>query len=79
VLSPCYATLFEAARARSAELHPPLAAALRLWFEDLVSGRQLGGTVGTPRFVLERARLIPRIGRYSAWFRVELGGRVRDD
>ena len=78
-LTACYAALFEAARSRSPELHPPLAAALRTWFADLVAGRELGGTVGTPRIVLTSARLTPRIDSQSGWFRVELRGQVRDD
>ncbi len=78
-LAPCYVALFEAARARSADLHPPIAAALVRWFEHLVADRQLGGLAGAPRFVLTGARLTPRIDDISGWFRVELRGQVLDD
>lgn len=79
VLSPCYAALFEAARGRSRELHPPIAQALVAWFEGLVVGQQLGGEAGAPRFLLDATKLTPRIDSQSGWIRVELRGRVLDD
>jgi hypothetical protein len=76
VLSPCYATIFAALRGRSRELHPPIAAALSAWFEDLTAGRSLGGDLGAPGFVLDAATLTPRIGAHSGWIRVQLAGHV---
>jgi hypothetical protein len=77
-LEACYATLFDAAAARSAELSEPIARAMEQWFDSLLTDREVGGAPGAPSLRLTRAVLTPWIDKDSGWFRVEIEGRIAD-